>query len=176
MRIETERLIITEMTMDMAPDVHENSLDEDTRRFVPDEVFETLEDAQETVDFIISQYCSKKGPLIYALITKEANNNIGYVQLVPIDEGKWEIGYHVAKAFTGKGFATEAVKTFLPAIVDYVGATEVYGICLLENAASCRVLEKCGFETFFTGEAPYQGRVRKICKSVWKKSRIIEAK
>ena len=42
MRIETERLIITEMTMDMAPDVHENSLDEDTRRFVPDEVFETL--------------------------------------------------------------------------------------------------------------------------------------
>ena len=47
MRIETERLIITEMTMDMAMDVHKNSLDEDTRRFVPDEVFETLDDAKE---------------------------------------------------------------------------------------------------------------------------------
>ncbi len=45
--VETERLIITEMTMDMAMDIHKNSLDEDTRRFVPDEVFETLEDAKE---------------------------------------------------------------------------------------------------------------------------------
>ena len=37
--LETDRLIITEMTMDMAMDVHKNSLDEDTRRFVPDEDF-----------------------------------------------------------------------------------------------------------------------------------------
>ena len=50
--VETERLIITEMTMDMAMDIHKNSLDEDTRRFVPDEVFETLEDAKETVEFL----------------------------------------------------------------------------------------------------------------------------
>ncbi|MBE5891037.1 MAG: GNAT family N-acetyltransferase, partial [Lachnospiraceae bacterium] len=48
--VETERLIITEMTMDMIMDIHKNSLDEDTRRFVPDEVFETLEDAKETVE------------------------------------------------------------------------------------------------------------------------------
>ena len=28
--VETERLIISEMTMDMAMDIHKNSLDEDT--------------------------------------------------------------------------------------------------------------------------------------------------
>ena len=82
MRIETERLIITEMTMDMAMDVHNNSLDEDIRRFVPDEVFETIEEAQETIEFIMSQYGSVDGPLIYALVTKEDDKNIGYVQLV----------------------------------------------------------------------------------------------
>ena len=32
--IETERLTITEFTPDMAQAVHENSLDEDNRRFV----------------------------------------------------------------------------------------------------------------------------------------------
>ena len=53
-------------------------------------------------------------------------------------EGKWEIGYHVAKAYTGKGYATEAVKAFLPVISEQVGITEVYGIRLLENAASGR--------------------------------------
>ena len=169
MKIETKRLIITEMSIDMAMDVHKNSLNEDIRRFVPDEVFETVEEAQETIEFIISQYGSKEGPLIYAVITKEDNKNIGYVQLVPIGEEKWEIGYHVAKEFTGNGYATEAVKAFLPVITEQVGITEVYGIRLLENVASGRVLEKCGFETFFTGEGPYHDGVYEISKSVWKK-------
>ena len=168
--IETERLVITEMTMDMAMDVHQNSLDEDTRRFVPDEVFETLDDAKETIEFLMSQYGSTDGPLVYAALTKDGNKNIGYVQLVPIDDGKWEIGYHIAKAFTGNGYATEAVKAFLPVITEKVGITEVYGIRLLENVASGRVLEKCGFETFFTGEGPYHDGVFEISKSVWKKN------
>ena len=34
--VDTDRLLIVEMTMDMAMDVHKNSLDEDTRRFVPE--------------------------------------------------------------------------------------------------------------------------------------------
>ena len=169
MRIETKRLVITEMTPDMAMDVHKNSLDEDIRRFVPDEVFETVEEARETIEFIMSQYGSAQGPLIYAVITKETDINIGYVQLVPLDEGKWEIGYHVAKAYTGNGYATEAVRAFLPVISEYVGITEVYGVRLLENAASGRVLEKCGFETFFTGEGPYHDGVYEISRSVWKK-------
>ena len=165
---ETERLIITEMTTDMAMDVHKNSLDEDTRRFVPDEVFETLEDAKETVEFLISQYDSNDGPLVYAVVLKEGNKNIGYVQLVPIEDGKWEIGYHIAKQYTCKGYATEAVTAFLPVMAKKVGINEVYGIRLLENTASGRVLEKCGFETFFEGEGQYHDGVYEISKSVWK--------
>jgi RimJ/RimL family protein N-acetyltransferase len=166
--VETERLIITEMTMDMVMDVHKNSLDEDTRRFVPDEVFETPEDAKETVEFLMSQYGSTDGPLVYAVILKDGDKNIGYVQLVPIGEGKWEIGYHVAKPYTCKGYATEAVKAFLPVMAERVGVKEVYGIRLQENKASGRVLEKCGFETFFVGEGDYHDGVYEITKSVWK--------
>ena len=39
---------------------------------------------------------------------------------------------------------------------------------LLENIASERVLEKCGFETFFSGEGAYHDGVYEISKSVWK--------
>ena len=169
MKIVTERLIISEMTMDMAMDVHRNSLDEDVRKFVPDEVFETPEDAEETIAFIMSRYGSEEGPLVYAVLLKETHKNIGYVQLVPVGEGKWEIGYHIAKDHTGKGFATEAVKAFLPAVTELVGINEVYGIRLLENTASGRVLEKCGFRTVFTGEGPYHGGVYEISRSVWEK-------
>ena len=102
MRIETERLVITEFTPDMARDVHLNSLDEDNRRFVPDEVFETEEDARETVAFLISQYGGLEGPLAYPVFTKAGRENIGYVQMVPLEDGSWEIGYHIAKPFTGR--------------------------------------------------------------------------
>ena len=47
MMIKTERLYITKFTLDMVEAVHRNSLDEDNRKFNPNEVFETIEDAKE---------------------------------------------------------------------------------------------------------------------------------
>ena len=169
MKIETKRLVITEFTMDMAQAVHENSLDEDTRRFVPDEVFETLDDAKETIEFLMSQYGGFEGPLVYPVITKDDEENIGYVQLVPLEDGTWEIGYHVGKKYTGNGYATEAVSAFLPEITEKAGITEVYGICLSENIASVCVMKKVGFAPVFEGVGEYQGEQREIFKSVWRK-------
>ena len=167
MKLETERLEIIEFTMDMAQDVHENSLDEDTRKFVPDEVFETLEDAQETVEFLMSQYGNFEGPQVYPVITKDGGRNIGYVQMVPIGEDTWEIGYHVAKKYTNQGYATEAVRAFLPEMAGRIGVHQVYGICLKENVASICVLKKCGFVPVYEGAGEYQGETREIFKSVW---------
>lgn len=169
MRIETERLIITEFTEDMAQTVHENSLDEDNRRFVPDEVFETVEEAREAIAFLMSQYGGFEGPLAYPVITK-AGENIGYVQLVPIGNGNWEIGYHIAKRHTGNGYATEAVRAFLPLMAEAAGIDMVYGICLKENTASRHVLIKCGFEPVFEGTGEYQGEQREVFRSIWKRT------
>ena len=168
MRIETERLWICEFTPDMAQAVHLNSLDEDNRRFVPDEVFETVEEARETVDFLIGRYGGMEGPFVYPILLK-SGENIGYVQLVPVEEG-WEIGYHVAKAYTGRGYASEAVRAFLPVMASEHGLSEIYGICLEENIASAHVMEKCGFLPVFQGRGMYQGAERDIIKNVWKNS------
>ena len=149
MRLETKRLVIREFTPDMAQAVHENSLDEDNRRFLPDEVFETVEEAAETLAFLMEQY---ENPI------------------VPLDGGVWEIGYHIAKKHTGNGYATEAVRAFLPVMANTVGTDEVHGICLSENIASKHVLLKCVFEPVFEGTGDYQGEKREIFRSVWKPS------
>ena len=168
MYIETERLIITEFTADMARTVQENSVDEDNKRFVPDEVWETEEEAADTLAFLIAQYGSSDGPFVYPVIVKVTNANVGYVQLCPLGGGQWEIGYHVAKKYTGQGYATEAVKAFLPVIAKQVNISEIYGICLAENKASLSVMRKCGFENVFTGIGSYQGNEREIVKTVWR--------
>ncbi len=164
LRLETERLIIARLTMDMAESVHINSLDADNRRFVPDEVFETPEDARKTIAFLISRYGGAEGPFVYALLKNEIC--IGHVQAVRI-QGGWELGYHVARPHTGRGYATEAVKAFLPAAMELLRVDEIFGICLAENAASRAVLERCGFYKVFEGVDVYQGASRVVCKYVW---------
>lgn len=166
MYIKTERLTISELTMDMCADIQKNSLDEDNRRFVPDEVFETLEEAEETVEWLIGAYESLEGPFIYPIITNE-NENIGYVQACRVEEG-FEIGYHIAKPFTGKGFATEAVMAFLPVIMKQLGITEMNGIVVEENVASHKVLEKSGFVLTYKGIGIYQDAEREIRKYIYK--------
>ena len=75
---------------------------------------------------------------------------------------------HIAKNFTGKGYATEAVKAFLLAIAKKLNIKEVYGICLAENLTSVCVLEKCGFTQIYQGPGNYQGKDAQIIKAIWK--------
>ena len=168
MQLKTDRLIITKFTLDMVQAVHQNSLDEDTRRFLPDEVFETVDAAKETIIFLMSQYEKSEadGSLVYPVLLADGTN-IGYVQAVPTENGEWEIGYHIAKQYTSKGYATEAVTAFLPEIMKKLHLKTIYGICDAENIASCKVLEKCGFKMEFEGQGLYQGKIRQIKKSVF---------
>ena len=169
MNIKTERLEITKFTLDMAEAVHLNSLDEDNRKFNPDEVFETIEDAKDTVEFLMSVYDNGDGPLVYPVVLLDGTN-IGYVQAVPMDDDKWEIGYHIGKNYTGKGYATEAVKAFLPVIMEQLNITEMLGICVVENKASVKVMEKTGFVKEFEGMGSYQGEDREICRYTYYKN------
>jgi RimJ/RimL family protein N-acetyltransferase len=163
MKIETQRLIITEFTMDMAEAVHINSLDADTRCFVPDEVFETVEEAADTLGFLMGIYETGDGPLVYPALLKDGTY-IGYVQAVPLDDGAWEVGYHIGERYTGRGYATEAVKAFLPAVMEKLGISRILGICRLENRASVKVMERSGFVKEFEGMGSYQGGETVICR------------
>ncbi len=163
--VKSERLMITELCMDMAKALHQNSLDDDNRQFVPDEVFETVEEAESTIALLLTSYETKKSPLVYAILLQEGEN-IGYVQAVTIPEG-WEIGYHIAKAHTGRGYAKEAVTAFLPVIMDQLQISQLYGVCLKANIASSKVLQHCGFQLIFDGIGKYQGKDQALCRYVY---------
>ena len=163
--IDNKVISINKMNHSMVYDVFQNSQDENNKKYVPDEVFDTLEEASEVVDFIIKSYDSKDGPFIYAVIRKEDNANMGYVQLVKIEEG-WEIGYHIASPYTGKGYATMAANLFIDYLKNNTDVKELYGIALAANKASRRVLEKCGFRLIFEGSGIYQGKRRKIIRTI----------
>ena len=163
--IKDEYLSIMHLDESMYFDVWQNSLDDNNRRFVPDEVFETLEDATEVVNQLIECYQNEDGPFVYAVIRNEDKANLGYVQLVKIEEG-WEIGYHIAQKYCGNGYATEAVSLFLKYLKQKTQLKEIYGVALAANKASRRVLEKNDFKYIFEGEGLYQGHKKEIIKTV----------
>jgi RimJ/RimL family protein N-acetyltransferase len=165
MIVETERLIITDLTIDMCVAVQENSIDEDNKRFVPDEVFETIEDARKTVEWLIESYQCEKGPFLYPILLKN-KTNIGYVQVCSIEKG-WEIGYHIAKKYTGNGYATEAIRGFLPVIMKNLDINSIYGVVLEENIASHKVLDKCNFKLELVGTEKYQGVDKKLRRYIF---------
>jgi RimJ/RimL family protein N-acetyltransferase len=127
---------------------------------VPDEVFETVDQAKEILAWLISCYSQNNSPLVYPIILNDGQN-IGYVQAIPTANG-WEIGYHVAKPFTGNGYAAEAVSAFLPPIMQQIDIREICGTCRADNIASRKVLEKCGFVLVFEGIAQYHGEDHRI--------------
>ena len=163
LKIKTERLIITEFTMDMAEAVHMNSLDEDNRRFVPDEVFETVEEAADTICFLMEVYKNGDGPLVYPVLLKDGTY-IGYVQAVPFEDSTWEVGYHIGSNYTKKGYATEAMKAlcqraFAGKLFEKKETSYKYlcrkktakpevirAMIRTDNLASCQLAEKCGFQ------------------------------
>jgi RimJ/RimL family protein N-acetyltransferase len=58
-----------------------------------------------------------------------------------LSDGKREIGYWIDRAFWGRGIATEALSAFLR----LEKTRPLYAGVAKHNAASIRVLQKCGF-------------------------------
>jgi ribosomal-protein-alanine N-acetyltransferase len=56
------------------------------------------------------------------------------------------IGYVIHRPFCGNGFATMAVMQATAMIEEMPQIARIWATCALENRASARVLEKCGFE------------------------------
>lgn len=144
MRIETDRLLITDLNNSMAKSIYEESQDEENRRFLSDEVFDSLEDAKKRVEYLIGCYSTSIGPLVYAVLSKDGTF-VGHIQAVPLNGCDWEIGYHIGHRYRGQGYATEALSSFLPIIMKKLNITEIKGVCDENNEASKKVMEKCGF-------------------------------
>ena len=64
------------------------------------------------------------------------------------NEGRREVTYWLGREHWGRGYATRALTEFLR---DVERTRPVYGACAHDNAASLRVLEKCGFRVVGEG-------------------------
>ena len=166
MMLNTERLKICKLTHDMAADLCRLSQDGANRAFLVDEVYETEEEAARVIELVLDEYDGDRGPFVYA-VTLQDGTYIGHVEAALTSEGDWEVGFHIGEDYTGNGYASEALRAFLPFICEKLGMDEVLGIALEENIPSWKTLEKSGFRLEYEGQGRWQGFTAPIRRYVW---------
>jgi RimJ/RimL family protein N-acetyltransferase len=95
------------------------------------------------------------------LITKRGDTVLGACGVVEQGEEAPEIGYWLGVAFWGKGYATEAARAVIDYAFENLNYNVIHAGARVNNPASRRVLERCGFR--WTGVGLY--RIRSLASS-----------
>ena len=149
---ETERLKIRKFTMDDARALFGNHLEDGVKKWIPNESYADMEEAQSAISYYTECVNSGRLPYVLAVEQKETGELIGDagVNRVEGNDNGVEIGYVICEKYSGKGYATELVSKMTEFVFSAFGITVLYARVLRGNSASVRVLEKNGY--VFIGE------------------------
>lgn len=143
---ENDRIRIRSFIPDDAPLIFAYSQEASTHRELPDEVFDSLRETQESLHHFNQLSGAQKYPMVFCVAKKETDQPIGHVSLSPIRKDDVEIGYAIGEAHQGKGYGKMAAMLFTAWALGECGLPALYGIVKESNPASARCLEKAGYE------------------------------
>lgn len=105
----------------------------------------TEKDGKEFINAMLS--ADKNSTFAFAIdIEGKAVGSIGIFRQANIHFRTAELGYYLAEEYWGKGIMTEAVKQACKYVFANYDILRIYAEPFAYNTASCRVLEKAGFQ------------------------------
>lgn len=109
---------------------------------------------QDGIDYISSIISADESETFAFAVTAEDKvvGSIGVFRQGNIHRQTAELGYYIAEKYWGKGIMTEAVIQICKYVFEKSDIIRIYAEPFAYNAASCRVLEKAGFQ--------YEGTLR----------------
>lgn len=149
--IETDRLILRELQADDREGFFRMDSDPAVHRYLYQSPIQTIEEADEAILFIQSQY-QQYGTGRLAVLDRETNAFLGWAGIKFIEgpmnglSNFYEIGYRFAQRYWGKGYATEATKAIVAYGFQQFQTDAFYAITDIDNQGSRKVLEKSGFQ------------------------------
>ncbi len=144
MKLETERLILREYTMDDFDTLYEIMSDAETMQHYPAPFDQAR--TRRWIEWNLDNY-KKYGFGLWALVLKETGEFIGDcgITLQNIDGQRLpEIGYHIHKKYWRRGFAKEAARAVLDWAFKNTDYPAFYSYCKHSNTASIKTAESIG--------------------------------
>jgi RimJ/RimL family protein N-acetyltransferase len=146
--IETERLYLRELATDDKQKLMRVLSDEESMMYYPHPFSE--EEVEKWISWNISNYKKYKHGL-WAVILKENKHFIGDCGITMQDIGNEtvpEIGFHIIREYSNKGYATEAAMACANYAFNELNYPKVYSYTTIENIPSQRVAEKLGMKLY----------------------------
>ncbi len=159
--IETEHLAVRKFRNDDAQQLYENHMDEEVRKWFPNECYADPEEALDAIRFYADCVDHDRLPFVLGVELKGTGELIGDTGISEV-EGKpdeMEIGYCIGQKYRGKGYATELLHAISGFVASRFDIRVIYGRVVHGNEASVSVLEKNGYqflkEEFGAEDDPY---------------------
>jgi RimJ/RimL family protein N-acetyltransferase len=145
--LETERLVLRQLTTDDADFILELMNEPSFIRFVADRGLRTTADAAQFLrERILSSY-EQFGFGFYRVALKESGEPIGICGLVKRETLEHaDVGFSVLQRFCGKGFAYEAAAAVMHYGRTVLGLAQIIAVTAPDNQISMRLLEKLGLK------------------------------
>lgn len=145
--LETDRLILREMSKEDAEGIFACFSNEDVTRYYGQETLEKIEQAEKIVDFFSKSYSEKRGIRwgIERKGTKGIIGTIGFNAWLPKHK-RAEIGYELHPDYWRNGYTLEAVLKVISYGFEKLDLTRIGAVVFIENKASNNLLEKVGFQ------------------------------
>lgn len=145
--IRTKRLLIRAFRPDDITDLVAWRNDSDVARYQDWETPYSMEDAEKVVSELVVMEGPKDKEWWMAVVADpDTDKALGDLAVHLSWEGRTaEVGYTLAKAHWGRGFATEALAALVEYLFDDLGVTRQFGMLHPDNPASAMVLERTGF-------------------------------
>lgn len=145
--LETERLILRELTKEDAEGVFACFSNDNVTRYYGQEKLDNIEQAEKFIDFFSKNYNEKRGIRwgIERKGTKGIIGTIGFNAWFPKHK-RAEIGYEIHPMHWRKGYTSEAVSKVLSYGFDAMDLTRIGAVVFIDNDASNKLLTKIGFQ------------------------------
>ena len=158
---ETECLKVRKFCIEDAPELYRNHQEPEVRKWIPNECYGDLEEAEGAIRFFARCVDQKRLPYVLAVEPKENGSLIGDTGINEVEgkPGEVEIGYTICREYQGRGYATEVLAGICEFAISAFGFRTLYGRVMKGNDASIRVLQKNGFvferEEYGAEDDPY---------------------
>jgi ribosomal-protein-alanine N-acetyltransferase len=145
--LDTERLILREITKEDSKDVFSCFSNDDVTRYYGQESFRNIEQAENLVEMFSKNYNEKRG-IRWGIEIKGSKGligTIGFNAWLPKHK-RAEIGYEIHPDYWRKGYISEAVSRVLSYGFNDLELTRIGAVVYLDNEASNKLLTKIGFQ------------------------------
>ncbi|MFT5919776.1 MAG: RimJ/RimL family protein N-acetyltransferase [Granulosicoccus sp.] len=150
--LQTERVVLKEMTMDQVDHLVELDSDPEVMHFITDGEPRPREHHLAAIPKLLKYAEENPGLGLWTAYQKDTKEFMGwYILKHLLETGEVEIGFRLRKKFWGHGYSTEVSKAIVNHGFVAVGLNRIIAITRPDNLASQAVIKKIGLKEEGTG-------------------------